>query len=675
MTALPRRLIAARRPSRGAPVVALVVALLLAIGVVPALAPVPVAAARPNLTLVGKATYDVLPEEGRVAVSVRLTATNYLKNTATRRFFFRSGFVTVLPGTSNFSITGGAATPKVSVSSETETYTNLRIDFGANLAAGKSTTLTLTYDIDDPGGAPDRPVRISPSLVSFAAWAVATPETPGATVDVRFPTGYSVTVLRGPLTGPVAADPGHELWSSGPLAKPLEFVADIAADRPLDYAETETTATLAGGPAIIRLRAWPDDPDWRTRVDGLVKRALPILEREIGVPWPVVGPLGIQEALVRSTGGYTGVFDPAANTIEIAYSAPDGIVLHELAHAWFNGRLIADRWAAEAFASYYAGVAADELGIDPAQTVLPEEPSPAAIPLNAWSPGSESEPETDAWAYAASLELARAIGERAAPEQLRSMWSRVSLGRGAYQPAPGSGEQGSGPPDWRGLLDLLEEATGDSFVDLWREWVARPEDLGLLAGRAVARASYQRSVALAGEWRLPPGVREAMRAWQFDAAREQLVAADAVIAQRALLESAASAAGVTLPDRLQRAFEGSAGLATAAAEATAEQAVVEAIIAAEAARPGERGAGEQLIIQIGLLGSEPDRELAAAKTALPAGDLEASYVAAREAHTAWSGAAETGRARIISTALLLIALILAIGLARELRRRQQPAPA
>ena len=150
-------------------------ALALAIGLVPALAPSRVAAARPDLTLVGHATYDVLPDEGRVAVSVRLRATNHLRDTVARRFFFRTAFLTVLPGTSHFRISGGNGKPRVSVAQRRADYTNLRIDLGANLAAGRSTTLTLTFDLEDSGGAPERPVRITPSIVSFNAWAFATP--------------------------------------------------------------------------------------------------------------------------------------------------------------------------------------------------------------------------------------------------------------------------------------------------------------------------------------------------------------------------------------------------------------------------------------------------------------------------------------------------------------------
>ena len=261
-----------RGHSLRATALAVALAIASAIGLVPALAPAPAAAAVPSLSMVGATTYDVLPDEGRVAVTVQLTATNHLKDTVTRRFFFKTGYVTVVPGASNYRITGDSGKAKVSVSSSTDTYTNLKIDFGANLAAGKSTTLRLTFDLRDPGGAPDRPVRVSQSLVSFVAWAVATPSTPGAVVDIRFPEGYSVTVRRGPLDGPVSDATGHEIWSSGILQAPLEFVADLVADRPTEYVETSHAVRMAAGPAIVLVRGWPDDAAWRDRVGSLVER-------------------------------------------------------------------------------------------------------------------------------------------------------------------------------------------------------------------------------------------------------------------------------------------------------------------------------------------------------------------------------------------------------------------
>lgn len=641
----------------------------LLIGLAPALAPAPVAAARPDLTLVGAATYEVLPESGRVAVSVRLTATNHLRDTATRRFFFRTAFLSVLPGTSKFRISGGNGNPKVSVASRTETFTTLRLDLGADLAAGRSTTLTLRFDLKDPGGAPDRPLRISSSLLSFSVWAFATPDTPGASVVVRLPDGYDVLVGRGPLDGPEPDGAGQERWSSGTLASPLKFVADISADRAVERAETTRTVPLTEGPATVLLRAWPDDDEWRDRIGGLIERALPILEREIGIPWPIDGPLAVEEALVRGSSGYAGLFEPATGRIEISYAAPDVVVLHELAHAWFNGRVVVDRWAAEAFASYYADVAARELELDSAAPE-PVEPGAEDVPLNAWGPSGSETPAAETYAYSASFGLAQEITERAGPEALQRVWGLAARGVGAYRADPAVDEPGGGPPDWRGLLDLLEEETGAQFEDLWRTWVARPQDVAALDARSAARAAYHASVKLAADWQLPPTIREAMRAWRFDVATAALAAADAVQDQRRTLEPAAAAAGLTLPDTLRAAFEGGADLTVAAAEASAEQATVDAIAAAVAARPVGTGV-DDLIVRVGLIGTDPDESLAAAKAALTAGELEQGYRSARAAEVVWSSAADIGRSRMVSAALLLLALVLFLGLLRQSLRSRQ----
>ena len=634
-------------------------------GLMPAAASVSAAAALPGLTLVGDTTYDVQPEQGRVQVTVVLKATNNLVDTKTKKYYFRVGYLTVLPNTEHFKLTTSAGKPKVTISSSTDTYTNLKLDFGTNLASGKSMTLTLTYDIKDPGGAPDRAVRISTSLISFGAWAVAAPGSTGGSVTVRFPTGYDVLVRRGPLQGPTQDSTGHDVWTSGVLAAPLDFVADLSADRPTDYAETQRTVQLQHGSATLTLQAWPDDAAWEARIGSLVERALPVLEREIGLAWPSDQPLQVREALIRSTGGYAGIYDPSEHRIDVAYAAPDAVVIHELAHAWFNGGLVADRWIAEGFASHYADLAARELGIEPVP-VAPPDDSATPQPLNDWGAPTPDASGSEAWGYTTSLQLADAIAARAGEDTMRTVWARAASGVAAYLPTNGGGpEPASGPPDWRGFLDLIEEASGQDFTDLWRQWVARPQDLDVLADRAATRGFYLRSVALAGDWQLPASIRAAMRAWRFDIAREQLTAADAVQAQRAELETSAAAAGATLPGTLRGAFEGDAGLAAAAAEASAEQAVVDEIAAARAAKPTEQGAGERAIIEVGLLFQDPDARLSAAVSALEAGNLQPAYQNAVRAEDAWKNAADAGRSRILSVILLAIATVLLIGLVRR----------
>jgi hypothetical protein len=164
-----------------------------------------------------------------------------------------------------------------------------------------------------------------------------------------------------------------------------------------------------------------------------------------------------------------------------------------------------------------------------------------------------------------------------------------------------------------------------------------------------------------------------MRSWQFESAQSQLEDVDAVMTARRTLETSAASAQLALPGRLRAAFEGEAGVDAAVAEAKAEQAVVDAIVRARASRPAETGVGEQLITQVGLLGATPEADVDGAAASLAAGDIEVAYAAALQAEAAWSGAPRVGRSRIVSTALLLVALILLIGLVRQQRRRRGAA--
>jgi hypothetical protein len=615
-------------------------------------------AATPDLTLVTTTTYDVLPDKALVHVTSAITATNHLKDTVTQQFFFQTAYLSVQPGTSGFKLTSPGLKPSVAVAARKPTYTLLKLNFGKKLAARKSLKLTLTFDEKDPGGAPERAFRVSPSIVAFTAWAFATPSTSGSSVNVRFPAGYTVTVGRGPLSGPTIDPTGGLVWASGPLASPLAFIADLTADRPGDYTHTSLTATIGGVATSIDLRSWPDDTAWRGRVGDLLVRGLPVLASEIGVPWPIDGQLVVQEALIRSTGGYAGVFDPANKTLLVSYAASSGVVLHEAAHVWFNGRLVADRWAAEAFASYYASVAATELGVPTTDPQLTDAVRAAAFPLNAWGPIGSNTDAAEAYGYAGSLAFAEQVAARAGPEGLRAVWAKAATGAGAYQPPNGVPEPTAQVPDWRGLLDLFDDATGKDFTDLWRQWVGRPEDDALLGQRSAARVAYAKAVADANPWQLPRSIRDALRAWQFDRANDQMADAEGVLAQRTQLTALAADVGVALPPTVQQAFEGADTLPAAAAEATAEQATLESIKEAAAANPAQASGAPPALVAVGMVGTDPAGELATSKTAFTKGDLNTAIAAASAAAADWSSAADRGRGRLISLGLLVVALLL-----------------
>jgi len=642
------------------------VAMALAMGLVaaPPAAP-PVRAALPELTLVSNARYEVQPEDRRVRVTVDIVATNRLRDTATRRFYFDRAFLAVPSGATDFSLTSENGSPAVSVSQERDGYQVLALTFGQRINAQRSAAFQLRFDLPDPGGAPDREFRVGQTFTSFAAWAYASESTPGSTVSVVFPRGFTARVETGDLPAPTVDAEGRTIFATAKLADPLTFLAYFVAERPpelIEYTDERVTVPVGDEQAVVTIRAWPDDPEWAERVGLLFREGLPVLGDAIGLPWARPEPLIVQETVSRTSGGYAGMFDPREGRIEVAYYADAFVVLHEAAHAWFNGALLVDRWANEAFASYYAQSAGGRLEQTIAMPELTEEVDAAAFPLNAWASGDGTVDAAETYGYAASLELAREIARRAGHDGLRRVWLAAAAREAAYQPplvdaaVDRRPEQTEGAPDWRGLLDLLEDETGEAYDDLWLEWVVRDDEEGMLTERRAARETYAEVLREAGRWELPRAVRGALRAWEFETATGLLDEARTLLARRSELESAAAAAGLRLPSRLETVFESDAGFAAATAEADAEATAMDLLAGATAARP----AAPDPFQWLGLMGDQPDARLDGARASFAAGELEQAAREAVAAQSLWEGAGELGRNRLLVGIGLTLLVLLAI---------------
>ena len=247
------------------------------------------------------------------------------------------------------------ASPRVRVVSRRKQDAQLRIDFGQRLSSGKSADYRLTFYLKDPGGSATRDLRVGDSLVSFPVWAFATKATPEAPSRSCSRQGFDVEVEAGKIAAPTTEEDGRTIFRTGKLPKPLEFFAYLVADRPGAYRDDTVATDVPGAPVQVtsgRGRTTSPGPSGSAACSSA---GLPALGTRIGLAWPRdPQPLTVQEAVSRTTGGYAGLFDPSAGKVEIAYYADDFVVLHEAAHAWFNGSLLADRWANEAFASYYA---------------------------------------------------------------------------------------------------------------------------------------------------------------------------------------------------------------------------------------------------------------------------------------------------------------------------------
>lgn len=644
-----------------------------------------VAAAAPDLTVVSTARYDVQPSKRRIHVTVDLTAKNHRTDTVIRSYFFERVVLGFLPEASGFTVspaTGSSAHPTVSVTSRTSARVLVSVAFGSKLRSGRTLALRLTFDLLDKGGAVDRPVRVGGAIATFPVWAVGTPETPGSRVSVTVPSDFRIEVLGSKLAGPSKGPTGTKAYASVALSAPAVFGAYVLADRPGAYRATPINVTAGGGKYSLVVRSWQDDAAFGSRTAALLRKALPALGRLIGVPPGAQGadgaPLSVEEAVTRSAGGYAALFDGGTARIQIAYDAAPAVVLHEAAHAWFNGGFVADRWMAEGFASYYASRAASPLKIKVAALPLTKALLEKRIPLNAWASEGTPDPVVDAYGMAASLNLAKLIADRIGPDGLTTVWKAIRAGEMADQPG-GSGATpataatdpaGAGVPDWRTLLDLIETRTGEDLTELWRTWVVRPEDAPLLDRRKTVRAAYRTLVQEADDWALPQTIRVALDHWQFDQAEEQIARTRTVLGARPALQTAADGIGVQLPPTLRTVFEGAGGPAAAATELAAERAAIDRLAAAIATRPAD----PTLLERIGLLGADPEAGITAARAAFVAGDLNGAVLAAERAATVWVGAVDVGRGRLAVAAAILATfagLVLLVTATRDRRSRSR----
>jgi hypothetical protein len=176
----------------------------------------------------------------------------------------------------------------------------------------------------------------------------------------------------------------------------------------------------------------------------------------------------------------------------------------------------------------------------------------------------------------------------------------------------------------------------------------------------------------AADWELPASIRHQMGAWQFDAAIRALGQAADVLHQRDAIDASASRQDLDPPGTLQAEFEGDGGLQAAADEADAEAATLAKL--ERASRNLDAGSG--LLVSIGMLGADPRAQLADARDAFEAGDLDAADREATDLVSTVDGAADAGRIRVaVGGGGILLLDGAWLWIARSRRRRTQSLPA
>jgi hypothetical protein len=612
-------------------------------------------------TLATVARYDVQPDDQRIVVAVDVTFKNTTPDPAGQFSVFNVVDLAIHAGATSVAASDSRGALRVSVATRS----------GVNVAGvsprtpvryNQTMAFTLTYLLPD-AASPD--VRVRSSAIVFPAWSFGT----SGEVAITLPGDYEVRVDGDDLTA--AQDAGAVRLESGAVADPTTWLARVTAVRPSSYTTLSAGVALAGGTVDLQVRAWTDDQAWGEATLALLSGALPLLEEQIGLDYPRVGPLVVVESVPDLVGELS---EPVAEGGEIAvgFNQPPFTTLHQVAHVWLSEQLVADRWIREGFASQAAAAPAAGL-----QVALPYDPAArstelaeAAFPLISWGAG-EATAEQDAYGYAASWALAERLAAAVGADAMHLVWRRMASGVGAYEPVGPEPPVISGRPvtpvDSRRLLDQLEAVTGSDLAAEFAAHVFDEAAAAELPKRAAARQANNDLLAAAGDWGAPDPVLADLAAWRFDEAQAAIAEAITWLAARDELLADIEAAGLTAPDRLRDRYRASGGGPDAQDELEAEAALVAAFDEVRA-----RIAGEPSILErVGLLGGEqPSAQLAEASALFAEGDLRGAAEEVDAARARLAGASADGAVRLASAgAVLAVLLVLAILVARRRRAR------
>ena len=612
-------------------------------------APAHAAGAQSDLSFISTSTWTADPAAGRVHVRAVLAATSHTTAGSGRQYYYAQVQLPLPPSSTALGATSpGGKKLAVTVESVTDAGVVVDVALGQHLYSGQTGTITMTFDLADAGGSTDRDFRISENVVSFPVWAFGSPGTGGSSVTVSFPAGFAVQEEFGGLTKSSSSS-GPIIFTSGVLPDATELSAWFTAVRPVAPTDFKVR-TIQVGPLDVTLRYWADDVGWSDQVERVLQLGYPALRSMIGLGDPTGTTLIVEEAATEEIGGYTGAYDSNTGETLISYFADPFVILHEMAHMWFNANLVSDRWVQEGFASYYAEQVVQLIGYADHAPILTDRMRQSAVPLNDWVSANQASSVVDAYLYGASLTVARQIAATAGQNGLTAVWDAAQSGQEAFQPVHGSKtESGGGSTDWRRLLDLLDQRTGKSYSALFGNWVVDPSQTAMLQQRNDALSAYADAVTAAGAWNLPPEIRMSLDSWQFGQAIGYAAQARNVLEQRDRIVAEARGEQTTPPPALQSEFEHS-DISAAAVEAGDELAALDALAAAHRAQSDAAGAARV----VGLIGSDPDADLKSARQAFAGGDLSRAVALAADARTIWENSNGAGQVRILGSLAVLI---------------------
>lgn len=548
-------------------------ALAFALLAVPLVGAPPAVADSDSLAERSDSRFELLPKQGVVRVKVTLALTSlqrdkvsivpcpsnpaYRCRLTTRYYTNQWGYVWV-PGTAtDFTVRGATAR----MEENTGGWRNYLLSFSP-IYYGQTRRITVTYTL--PNGKPRsaNPVRVTDAYAHFCWHGQATDT---GSVIASLPKGYAQDSF-GDKVKVKRTGSGLELRA----ARTRDLGEFFACTDAFDAARLITTTTTSPSGRDIVVQAWPEDPTWSTAMTGAVGRMVPELEAHVGLPIPGEGEITVREVARQALRGYAGEYRTGSDTIRINERYDDqGLIAHELAHAWFDGDISEAKWITEGFASYLEMAVQDGV----CDRIEPED---GAKPLTAWSylplRPTDAQRERVDYQYASACTIHQQLADVIGEDGMRDVMQVLLTDGRAYGwtapvadppdgavPDPGALPGPSASPAVLLPSQVIPDVIGgkvgrDRLVD-WKEWLDVVEEVGLvpadapdralaerllldygiarpkdLKGRDEARVAYRTLVRSLDGREAPLIVRDLMDRWRFKDAQTAIEAGTDVAA-------------------------------------------------------------------------------------------------------------------------------------------------
>ncbi|MEY2447354.1 MAG: hypothetical protein QOH79_830 [Acidimicrobiaceae bacterium] len=588
-----------------------------------------------------------------VHVQVAITVTNqqpsYTSGNIIHQFYFPQIGVPVLSEATNFAATRDNGTA-LSVAPEDTPSPRVKIaavTLKPALYYPQSQAIEFDYDLPAQPPRSQGLTRVNDAFSSFIAFGYGDP---GMTsVQIKVPSSLDAEIVGVDMTRVLQGD--QIVFNADGIDDPNTWTAAVDAHNDAQLVQKEETVD---GQRIV-IKGWPDDPQWVDFVDGQLKKGLLELEKLIGQPWPdSTKDLTVTETAAPYLYGYAGWYNPLKNAIDIGDELDPVVVLHEIAHTWFNKDVFVDRWISEAFAEEYATRALEKTG-EPLKAPDPITPDAAgSVKLNDWGKPRLQDSESideEHFGYTASWTVLRKVTDEVGMDAMARVVDAAKRKLIAYQGHPAA-EQLTTTTDWKRLLDLLEEVGGSKNAsDLFKSYVIGLSDAELFLRHADAQTSYQKFVDASGDWSAPLAVRSAMSEWEFARATRLIGDAEQVQRTRDQIADTLRPLGRAVPPTLRQHYEsqGGADLQPLIDEANQVLDASHHIVDANSAVHSGHG----IAGTFGLLFAGADDKVHKAESALEKGDTAAAISLADSAHRQANDATKAGVTRMVI--LLLVA--------------------